>query len=193
MKKIYLILILMLQVTLSEAASVSISISGFAFSPVQATVEVGDVITWTNMDNALHSIVSTAVPSGAATFTSGTFGKNETFTYTVTVAGDYTYQCGVHPSMTGAFSATSVTTPVVKPTLILHALYPNPAIEFIHIESPEKVQSVDIYSESGVFIKTVGFASATIDLPVGELNKGAYLLRITSEDGLFETKRIIKL
>ncbi|ABG58558.1 T9SS type A sorting domain-containing protein [Cytophaga hutchinsonii] len=192
MKKMYLIFVFMLSALFCQAAAVAVTISGFAFSPAQTTVQVGDVITWTNMDNTLHSIVSTAVPAGAAPFTSGTFGKNETFTYTVTEAGDYTYQCGVHTSMLGAFTAT-ITTPVVKPTLILEALYPNPASASIHIESPKSIKSIDIYSETGVLVKTLAFTSASVDVPIGELNKGAYLLRITSEDGMFDTRRIIKL
>jgi len=174
-----------------QAANISISISGFAFSPTSVTVAVDDVITWTNTDNTLHSIAFLTAPGGANTVGSGTFGQNETFSYTVTVAGDYTYKCGQHPSMLGAFSTT--TTPVVKPTLTLNALYPNPCIDYLHIETAQTIKTIDVYSEAGVWMETRSFSSNKIDFDVSNLGKGVYFIRIESNDGLVETKRIIKV
>jgi len=168
MKSTFTFLFLCVQVFVLRAANVAITIQNSAFSPSSVNVHIGDVITWTNKDNFLHSVISTSVPSGTATFGSSTFGINETFTYTVTSAGDYTYKCGVHTSMIGTFTVPSAT-PMIKPTLTLNALYPNPAVETIHIESSKTIKSVDLYSETGVFIKTVLFNSDKIDLPINEL------------------------
>ena len=85
------------------------------------------------------------------------FGQNGTFSYIVAVAGQYNYKCGVHSSMVGSFS-TSTTTPVTKPTLTLNALYPNPSIDYVHIESAQTIKTVDVYSEAGVLIETRSFS-----------------------------------
>lgn len=192
MKKLFLILIFAYQFIICQAATVSISISGFVFSPSMATVQVNDVITWTNLDGAPHSIVSTSVPNGAATFSSNDFGTKGTFSYTVTVAGAYSYICGVHPSMKGSFS-TSATTPVVKPLLSLNALYPNPCIDHVHIESAQNIKEIEVYSEAGALLETHFFTTNTVDLVVSNLKKGIYYIRIESSEGLVETRRIIKV
>ena len=192
MKKLFLILIFASQFIICQAATVPISISGFVFSPATVTVQVNDVITWTNQDNAPHSIVSTSVPVGAATFSSSNFGLNGTFSYTVTVAGAYSYICGVHPSMKGSFS-TSATTPVVKPLLSLNTLYPNPCIDYIHIESVQDIKEIEVYSEAGALLETHFFLTNKIDLVVSNLKKGIYFIRIESSEGLVETRRIVKI
>jgi hypothetical protein len=95
--------------------------------------------------------------------------------------------------MTGNFTVVGTTTATTTPTLTLNTLYPNPALDNVHIESSKTITSVDIYSETGAFIKKTIFSSSKIDLSVVELEKGAYLIRIISEDGLVETRRILKM
>lgn len=94
--------------------------------------------------------------------------------------------------MVGSFS-TSTTTPVTKPTLTLNALYPNPSIDFVHIESAQRIKTVDVYSEAVVLIETRSFSSNKIDLVVSNLEKGIYYIRIESNEGLIETRRIVKM
>ena len=95
--------------------------------------------------------------------------------------------------MTGSFTVAETTTATIKPALTLNTLYPNPAVDNIHIESPNIISSVDVYSETGAFVKTVTFSSPKIDLSIAELKKGTYLIRIVSVEGLFETRRIVKM
>lgn len=192
MKNVYFFLLLFVQSIFLQAANIPVSIQNFSFSSIPNALQVGDVITWTNNDASSHTVTSTTVPAGAASFDSGSLTSGNTFQYTIAVAGNYEYKCSFHTSMTGTFTVATAT-PVVKPTLTLNALYPNPAIETIHIESPKEIKSIDVYSETGAFIKTVSFSSDKIELPVGDLNKGTYLLRVVSEDGLFDTRRIIKI
>jgi len=44
--------------------------------------------------------------------------------------------------MTGSFTVANATTPVVKPTLTLNPLYPNPFIDFVHIESAQNIKQL---------------------------------------------------
>lgn len=78
-----------------------------AFSPNPANAHIGDTVTWTNKDGAVHT-----VESGSNSTPDGKFGTNadkspilippgKTSTFTPTAAGDYKYFCALHPAMTG--------------------------------------------------------------------------------------------
>ncbi len=80
---------------------------GDAYSPSSLSVNVGDTVTWEG-DFSAHPLSSTSVPNGAASFSNST---GTTFSYVVTAAGTYHYQCDFHHSlgMVGTFTAASVT------------------------------------------------------------------------------------
>ena len=77
-------------------ASAQVKIDNFSFGPQTLTVPVGTTVTWTNRDDIPHTIVSTD-----GVFKSKVRDTDETFSYTFTKAGTYTYFCSVHPKMTG--------------------------------------------------------------------------------------------
>ncbi|MBI5475938.1 MAG: T9SS type A sorting domain-containing protein [Ignavibacteriales bacterium] len=78
---------------------------GFAYSPNNISVAVGDTIQWQG-SFALHPLSSTIIPSG----TSGWHvSSGSTFSYVVAQPGTYNYQCDVHSTfgMVGSFTASS--------------------------------------------------------------------------------------
>jgi plastocyanin len=78
-----------------SSASVVIHIKNFAFDPAQATVKQGQTVEWINDDSVPHSIK-------AAGFTSPNIPQGGSFTHTFSESpGDYSYVCGIHPSMQG--------------------------------------------------------------------------------------------
>lgn len=77
----------------AEAAT-SVTIRDHAFFPQVITVSVNDTVTWTNQDEALHSIQ-------AGLFGSGNLQKGDTFSYQFAARGSFHYSCGLHPDMTG--------------------------------------------------------------------------------------------
>ncbi len=82
------------------AGPVSADISGFAFSPANIEVEVGQEITWTNGDSAPHTVTATS----GAKFDSGTLAQGESFTWKADKAGTVEYFCEIHPSMVGTIT-----------------------------------------------------------------------------------------
>jgi len=78
------------------AAPAEVKIDNFSFGPQTLTVPVGTTVTWTNRDDIPHTIVSTN-----GVFKSKVRDTGESFSYTFTKAGAYTYFCSVHPKMTG--------------------------------------------------------------------------------------------
>lgn len=79
----------------------SVSISDFTFVADPITVAAGSTITWTNADGFNHSIVATD-----GSFFSESLSTGETFSATFESAGEFSYVCGIHGSMTGTVVVT---------------------------------------------------------------------------------------
>jgi plastocyanin len=82
--------------SVTAAANTEVKIDNFVFGPDTVTVPVGTTVTWTNKDDIPHTTVSTD-----GVFKSKVMDTDETFSYTFTKAGTYSYFCSVHPKMTG--------------------------------------------------------------------------------------------
>jgi plastocyanin len=81
-----------------QAAKVDITASGFVPATVQ--VKVGDTVTWTNTDSALHQVATDPYPAenGLAGFAAKTPEmKNDTYRYTFTTAGTFNYHDHLNP------------------------------------------------------------------------------------------------
>ncbi len=86
----------------SSIGANGVIIQNMTFSPSTLTVPVGTTVTWKNLDNVAHHVVS---DTGA--FDSGTLNNGQSFNFTFTKAGNYPYHCSIHPSMTGTIVVTS--------------------------------------------------------------------------------------
>lgn len=81
-----------------KMSTMEVKIDNFSFGPVALTVPVGTTITWTNLDDIPHTVVSTDDPK---TFKSKVLDTDEKFSFTFSKAGTYPYFCSIHPKMTG--------------------------------------------------------------------------------------------
>lgn len=79
-----------------KPAETAVKIDNFNFSPSPLTVAAGTTIRWTNRDDIPHTVVSED-----KSFKSKVLDTDETFAYTFTKPGTYTYFCSIHPKMTG--------------------------------------------------------------------------------------------
>ncbi|HEX3611386.1 MAG TPA: plastocyanin/azurin family copper-binding protein [Sporichthyaceae bacterium] len=106
-------------VATSTLAPATDTIVKHAFSPATMTVPVGTVVTWTNEDDAPHTVTTTKAP---VAFDSGAFAKGKAFSYTFAKPGTYEYYCAVHPDMKAvvtvvpAAPAAPATKATAKPT-----------------------------------------------------------------------------
>lgn len=78
------------------AATTDVTMSNFAFTPAAITVPAGSMVMWTNKDDAPHTVTS----KGSGGLRSKTLQKGDTYSYTFTKPGVYSYYCTVHPNMT---------------------------------------------------------------------------------------------
>ena len=83
----------------SVTASIPAGASGLttsAFGANPLTVAAGTTVAWTNNDSIAHT--STA---NAGQWNSGTINPGDTFRFTFSTPGTYTYHCTIHPGMVG--------------------------------------------------------------------------------------------
>jgi plastocyanin len=85
--------------TESIPGGAQLTIAGFAFYPSVATVVIGvnNTVTWTNKDFADHTV--TSITPGL--FNSNDLGDGQSWNYTFTTPGNYSYYCSNHPWMLG--------------------------------------------------------------------------------------------
>src|SRR5947199_7769893 len=86
----------------ASGGGAAIEMKGIAFSPKDATVKVGQKVTWTNKDSVDHNVIA----DSGASFKSNDFGQNGTYSFTPTKAGTIKYECKLHPGMTGTLTVT---------------------------------------------------------------------------------------
>ena len=85
----------------APVAGTAVGITNFAFVPATLTVKVGETVTWTNHDEAPHTIAA-----GDGSFHSPGMDANATYSFTFTKAGTFDYICSIHPFMHGTVVVT---------------------------------------------------------------------------------------
>lgn len=78
-----------------SSAGSAVTIAKFAFNPETLTVPVGSTVTWTNQDLDTPHIVKFSDGASPA------LKQGQSYSKTFSAPGIYSYQCGVHPYMTG--------------------------------------------------------------------------------------------
>jgi plastocyanin len=102
----------------SPGSATVISLKSLMFMPPAMTVKVGTKVTWRNNEPITHTVTSGAV-TGVDTTTGlrtgqkpdGLFnatlkGNGDTFSYTFTKAGTYSYYCNIHFGMSAQIIVT---------------------------------------------------------------------------------------
>lgn len=73
----------------------------YTFLPAAITVRQGATVTWYNDDSLAHTVSSVS-----AGLDSGRMLQGASFRFTFTTAGEFDYQCDLHPAMTGRVIVT---------------------------------------------------------------------------------------
>ncbi len=94
--------------TASAAETHQIPIAQYAYVPATMTVHVGDVVTWTNQDQASHDVAG-------GTFHSPMLATGQSWSFTFTQPGTYDYICSVHPDMRAQIVVLAAETTAAPP------------------------------------------------------------------------------
>jgi plastocyanin len=73
-----------------------IVVKNFMFQPMSLTVKAGSTVTWTNMDEEPHTVVSSS-----GLFRSSALDTKDSFSFKFDKAGTYSFVCSIHPQMVG--------------------------------------------------------------------------------------------
>ena len=76
----------------------TVMIQNFAFAPAALVVKVGTTVTWTNRDTDAHTVTSQGGNGGP--LASAALSTGQSYSYTFTKPGTYSYLCTIHPFMT---------------------------------------------------------------------------------------------
>jgi plastocyanin len=74
----------------------AVTIDNFTFSPTPITVAAGATVTWTNDDDIPHTVRAVD-----GSFRSKPMDSADSYSFTFTRPGVYSYFCSIHPKMLG--------------------------------------------------------------------------------------------
>jgi plastocyanin len=89
----------------TAATTAKISITSSGYSPASLTVANGSTVTWTNNDNAAHTVTT-----AEGSINSGDIMPGSSYTKTFTTAGTYTYHDTHNANMTGVIIVSTAST-----------------------------------------------------------------------------------
>ncbi|HPF89617.1 MAG: T9SS type A sorting domain-containing protein [Flavobacteriales bacterium] len=169
------------------------------YSPNIVTIEVGDMVTWTN-ESGTHNVDGRLdfYPANPEGFTNGDPSNDDwTYSYTFTIPGVYNYMCGSEghsATQTGrVFVLEPNSVPENRPAAAI-VLSPVPAKDHLLVETGDlQVARFDVIGSDGRTLLTfqAGTGKQT-RLDVGTLAAGTYLLRITEAPERTTVRRFSK-
>lgn len=98
----------------TSTSRVNVVIRSLKYMPAYLTVSQGTTVTWMNQDTIAHTVTSDDM-NNSVHFDSGTLQPGQSYSYTFSQMGTYTYHCSIHPNMTGSVNVISQPQPTPTP------------------------------------------------------------------------------
>lgn len=98
----------------TNTSRVNVVIRSSKYMPAYLTVSQGTTVTWMNQDTTAHTVTSDDMKNSVH-FDSGTLQPGQSYSYTFSQMGTYTYHCAIHPDMTGSVNVISQPQPTPTP------------------------------------------------------------------------------
>ena len=90
--------------SVAQIRVVPVTIDNFVFEPARLVVKAGTTVTWTNRDDIPHTVAATD-----RLFKSKAMDTDESYSFTFSTPGEYSYFCSLHPHMTGTIVVEGTT------------------------------------------------------------------------------------
>jgi hypothetical protein len=150
---------------------------GVSAAETTITIDEGDTVTWTWMDNLPHTVTSTG---GTDTFNSGTkTGMGQTYSRVFNNVGSTNYQCNVHPMMDGTITVEAIMG-VEESILGSLQYYPNPVNNVLTLTSSEIIDRVEVYDINGRLLMLSESPNPVVKVYMENFNSGTYFVKATS-------------
>ena len=104
--------------------------------------------------------------------------------------GDLDLEFVHNTNFTDIFSTTSSSNIEFRSGL---SIYPNPALEYVYIESEEEIASVILYDARGARIRSLdGLRSTLVQLSLEGIQSGIYIMEVRFEDNQITLSQLVK-
>jgi amicyanin len=90
--------------SVAQNRAIPVTIDNFVFEPTRLTIKAGTTVTWTNRDDIPHTVAAKD-----RLFKSKAMDTDETYSFTFSTPGEYSYFCSLHPHMTGTIVVEAAT------------------------------------------------------------------------------------
>lgn len=161
------------------------------YSPQNITINVGDMVQWTNTSGS-HNVNGTTqlFPGNPVSFSSGSVaGGGWTHSFTFTVAGVYNYHCTAGGHSATQFGQVTVVDNSTSVQEVENAsevsLFPVPTNTTLTVELGSlKIRTAEVFSLDGQRVAGAAVnGAARVDIAVGDLASGNYFLRLLTAEG----------
>lgn len=160
------------------------------YSPQNLTILEGDQVVW----NWVGGPFNVTCTGGAVFFASGNLLPGQSYSFTFTVSGIYTFECTLedhNETMFGSIFVFPTGTSHVEETMPEVTVSPNPAIDVVRFESVYELISLQIMDDMGRMVERKEmFGSNTID--ISHLASGKYILLLYTSHGVARKRLIIQ-
>ena len=160
------------------------------YSPQNLTIQVGDIVQWTNVSGTHNVNGTTALfPGNPESFVSGSpQGGNWNFSHTFTIPGVYNYHCtqgGHSATQFGQITVTGGTSVAEIDGAAAMNLFPVPTGDVLTVElGTLSIRTAEVFSVDGQRVAVQGVNGAQrVDIAVGGLAAGQYFLRLLDDRG----------
>lgn len=156
----------------TSAADVTVTIDKFAFMPASITVPVGTRVVWTNQETtAPHTATS-----DTGVWDSGRLTTGQSYGFTFTQPGTFTYHCTIHPNMHGTVIVSAA------PAAQAQAVAPAPTTSLPAAAAPAATMAPMAATPTRA-VATVPVATAMIPASLPRTGGGGMATRIVGDDG----------
>ncbi|HEX8919427.1 MAG TPA: cupredoxin domain-containing protein [Chloroflexota bacterium] len=95
----------------ASAQTSQVAIVNFSYQPTPLNVPAGTTVMWTNQDSVAHTVTA-----DNGSFNSSALNNGQSYSFTFTQAGTFTYHCAIHSYMQGTITVTGAAQPTATPT-----------------------------------------------------------------------------
>ena len=175
----------------------NVSVSNFAFTPPELTVEVGDIVRWTNIGGQ-HSVDANAItfPNNPEPFGNAIGPAGWVYEFTFTQVGTYAYRCGQHAgSMFGTVTVATNPLSVSDQTedRVLN-FYPNPANSFFTWKWNNALSGQDLqlhlFNILGQKVVEISLATAN-RVDVSAYEAGVYFYQVSDGSAVLQSGKLL--
>jgi plastocyanin len=151
----------------TQATIYTVEVANFSFTPNTLNIHSGDTVKWIWVSGT-HTTTSTSVPAGAASWDSPITTMNTEFQIQLTVAGNYSYDCSIHPTMMTGTITVSAASDILeyKADPGASKTYPNPFSDLLSIvftQTGNAMCKITIFDLTGTQVR---------ELASGDFGKG---------------------